>query len=89
MEDLSGIWEFTASEWSLEQADKYYETLLSSCQHIADNPLLGKNYKGISDELFGLKISRHIIFFRKRSKALIEITRILHEKMDIKNRISE
>jgi len=31
--------------------------LLENCQYIADNPNIGKNYDGIKDELFGLKVN--------------------------------
>ena len=76
-------------KWSEKQADKYYEMLLETCQHIADDPNVGKNYKGIKDDLFGLKANRHIIFYRKSIINPIEITRILHESMDLKNRMNE
>lgn len=55
VEDLNDIWEYTIEKWSEEQADKYYNLLLNSFQEIADNPGLGKNYKGVKKELFGLK----------------------------------
>lgn len=87
--DLNEIWEFTLEYWSENQADRYYEMLLDICQDIADNPELGKNYDGIKSELFGLKAIRHIIFYRKPDANPIEITRILHEQMDLKKRITE
>ena len=34
---------------------------------------LGKNYDGITNDLFGLKTNRHIIFYRKRINQPIEI----------------
>ena len=89
VEDLTRIWDYTFDKWSEKQADKYYEMLLENCQHIADDPNIGKNYGGIKDELFGLKANRHIIFYRKSNNNTIEITRILHEQMDLKNRINE
>lgn len=89
VEDLTGIWEYTIEKWSEHQADIYYNLLIDSCQEIANNPDLGKNYEGITNDLFGLKISRHIIFYRKRLNQPIEITRILHGQMDLKNRITE
>ncbi|MCF8360523.1 MAG: type II toxin-antitoxin system RelE/ParE family toxin [Prolixibacteraceae bacterium] len=89
VEDLSGIWEYTFDKWSELQANRYYEMLLKSFQDIADNPDLGKNYAGIILDLFGLKANRHIIFYRKSLNKPIEITRILHERMDLKNRITE
>ena len=89
VQDLNNIWDYTFETWSEYQADKYYEMLLSSCQDIADNPELGKNYTGITSKLFGLKANRHIIFYRKSINNPIEITRILHEQMDLKNRLAE
>lgn len=89
VEDLTGIWEYTIEKWSEQQADRYYNLLLDSFQDIANNPDLGKNYEGITNDLFGLKTSRHIIFYRKRINLSIEITRILHGQMDLKNRITE
>lgn len=89
VEDLTAIWKYTIEKWSEDQADKYYNLLLKGCQDIANNPELGKNYEGISNNLFGLKTNRHIIFYRKRIKQPIEITRILHGQMDLKRRISE
>ncbi|PKB00391.1 toxin ParE1/3/4 [Flavobacteriaceae bacterium MAR_2009_75] len=89
VEDLSKIWNYTFEVWSEKQADKYFDNLISNCQEIAENPDLGKNYDGISNHLLGLKTNRHIIFYRTLEKNYIEITRILHERMDLKKRISE
>ena len=89
VEDLSKIWVYTFEVWSEKQADKYYESLITNCQEIADNPELGKNYEGITKQLFGMKANRHIIFYRTDNKNYVEITRILHERMDLKKRITE
>lgn len=87
VEDLNGIWEYTFDTWSVEQADTYYTLLLDYCQKIADKPDLEKSYDGIRNDLFGLKVNRHIIFYRKIKTGMIEITRILHDRMDLGNRI--
>tara|TARA_R110001592_G_scaffold29666_2_gene107243 strand:- start:1018 stop:1317 length:300 start_codon:yes stop_codon:yes gene_type:complete len=89
VEDMSKIWEYTFEVWSENQADKYYEMLISSCQEIAENPHLGKNYEGITQSLFGMKTNRHIIFYRTINESHVEITRILHERMDLEKRITE
>jgi toxin ParE1/3/4 len=31
VEDLSKIWEYTLEVWSENQADKYYDMLISNC----------------------------------------------------------
>lgn len=89
VEDLAKIWEYTFEVWSEKQADKYYNTLISCCQEIADNPRLGKSYEGVTKSLYGIKTNRHIIFYRVLNENYIEITRILHERMDLKKRIDE
>lgn len=89
VEDLSNIWEYTLHKWSEKQADRYYKHLLERCQDIAEQPDLGKNYTGITNDLFGLKTNKHIIFYRKRVDQPIEITRILHGQMDLKKRVTE
>ncbi|MCK0126950.1 type II toxin-antitoxin system RelE/ParE family toxin [Gelidibacter sp. F2691] len=89
VEDLSKIWDYTFEIWSERQADIYYESLISDCQEVADNPHLGKNYNGITQNLLGIKSNRHIIFYRTLNDNYVEITRILHERMDLKKRINE
>ena len=89
VEDLSKIWDYTFEVWSEKQADKYYDGLISNFEEIVENPDLGKNYEGISKQLLGFKAYRHIIFYRTLDKNYVEITRILHERMDLKKRITE
>jgi toxin ParE1/3/4 len=89
VEDLTEIWNYTFDQWSEKQADIYYQILLANFLEIADDPNLGKNYDEITTDVFGLKINRHIIFYRKIQEKEIEITRILHGRMDLKNRIIE
>ena len=87
VEDLSEIWNYTFDYWSERQADIYYQLILENCQEIADKPDIGKNYEGIKNRLFGHRVGRHIIFYRKVNVNEVEITRILHEQMDLKSRI--
>lgn len=63
--------------------------LIESCQEIAEKPDLGINYFGVIDNLYGFKTRTHIIFYRCIENHEIEITRILHEQMDLKNRLDE
>jgi toxin ParE1/3/4 len=82
--DLSKIWDYTFEVWSERQADKYYETIISVCQEIANNEHKGKDYECIKENLFGVKSNRHIIFYRIIADNYIEVARILHERMDFK-----
>ncbi|SMO92649.1 toxin ParE1/3/4 [Saccharicrinis carchari] len=89
IDDLNDIWEYTFEKWSENQADKYYSTIKFACKAIGENPDLGKVYAGISRSLLGLKSGKHIIFYHLISENEIEVIRILHERMDLKNRLTE
>ncbi len=89
IDDLNDIWIYTFEEWSEKQADKYYATLEFACMQIGKNPELGKEYDGINHNLLGLRTGKHIIFYQVISKNEIEVIRILHEQMDLKNRLNE
>jgi toxin ParE1/3/4 len=87
--DLSDIWFYTLHKWSETQADKYYNEIKIACKEIGENPTIGKNYTDISEQLLGFKSGKHILFYHQISADEIEVIRILHESMDLKNRISE
>jgi len=89
IDDLSIIWDYTYEVWSESQADKYYFEPLEDCHELAKNHNLGKNYDDIIKEVFAYRSGQHIIFYRKLSKNEIEITRFLHSRMDLKNKIQE
>ena len=89
IDDLNNIWNYTIDKWSEKQADKYYASLNFACKQIGINPDLGKKYEKINSNLFGLRTGKHIIFYQIISEQEIEIIRILHERMDLKNRLIE
>lgn len=89
VKDLSDIWNYTFEAWSESQADKYYKLILNACAAIAEKPQQGKVYEEIQPELKGVKTSKYIIFYRIMEDKSIEITRILHERMDLKNNLKK
>lgn len=89
IDDLNNIWEYTFEKWSENQADKYYAMLKLACKEIGKNPEIGKQYNKITKNLLGLHSGRHIIFYQLVDDEEIEIIRILHERMHLKNRLNE
>ena len=85
--DLTDIWNYTYETWSEKQADYYYEQLVESFNKISSDPTCGKNYEGVIQSLYGLKVNKHIVFYRVLNSDEIEITRVLHERMDLKRRL--
>jgi toxin ParE1/3/4 len=85
---LNNIWNYTIQKWSENQAQKYYELIKLSCKEISKDPTIGKKYPKLGENLFGLKTGRHIIFYLLIPENEIEVVRILHERMDLKNNIN-
>lgn len=89
IEDLTLIWNYTFETWSENQADNYYNLLVDSFNEIASNPFLGKDYAIIKETIYGYMIGKHIVFYRTIEDTKIEIIRILHQQMNLKNRIQD
>ncbi|MDD3687911.1 MAG: type II toxin-antitoxin system RelE/ParE family toxin [Bacteroidales bacterium] len=85
IDDLDEIWHYTLNKWSEKQADNYYHDIKLACNQIATKPEIGKRYSQIRDSLQGVKSGRHIIFYQQTLSSEIEVIRILHEQMDLKN----
>ena len=83
IQDLEDIWNYTIDEWSENQADKYYFSLINSFNTIINNPKIGKNYNQIKSNLLGYLHNQHIIFYTILPNNDIEIIRILHGRMDL------
>ncbi len=89
VEDLTRIWDYTYEVWSENQADKYYELIISAFEEIAENPALGKSYERISKKILGFKVGKHLVFYRTLALKKVEIVRVLHARMDLKSRLKE
>ena len=87
VDDLSEIWDYTMETWSTRQAEKYYNLLLASCDDLANNAELGRNYDIVTKGILGFKSGEHIIFYSVLSKNVIEVLRILHGMMDLKSKL--
>jgi toxin ParE1/3/4 len=87
--DLINIWEFTLYNWLLEQADRYYNLIIDKINDICQKPDLGKNYNHVRKDYWGINIKSHIIFYKIDNQGMIEVIRILHQRMDLQRRINE
>ena len=86
--DLEKIWIYTYKTLSLEQADRYISQIIEEIEYISNKPENGKDFSDVRKNYMRTKAKSHFIFYRisKKTKS-IEIIRILHQQMDIKNRL--
>ena len=85
--DLNTIWLYTFENWSKMQADRYYNLLVDEIKFVSENFEYGKDFKSVRKGYRYIKVKSHLIFYKKNKEDVVEIVRILHEKMDIRNRI--
>lgn len=88
VDDLADIWNYTFEVWSENQADRYYQLLIDGFEHIAESPAIGRKYDEIENGLLGFHVAKHIIFYLVEDKE-VQIIRILHTQMDIRQHIDD
>ena len=89
-EDIENIWFYTAKTWSVEQADRYYNVIFDEIDYLAEYPFSGRDYGHIRNDYRCSIVKSHLIFYRlKKNEELVEIIRILHQSMDIEERLKD
>ena len=89
LEDINNIWIYTAENWSVEQADRYYNLIIDEIEYIVDKFDMARDFGKIRKSYKYSKVKSHLIFFKKDKTNEIEVVRVLHERMDIENRLAE
>jgi toxin ParE1/3/4 len=88
--DLEKIWLYTFENWSLEQANHYFDLIMDEIEYLSENPKSGKDYNEVRKGYFRSRVKSHFIFYRINLKEKkVEIIRILHQQMDIDSHINE
>jgi len=89
LEDINNIWIYTVENWSVEQADRYYNLIIDEIEYIVDNLDMAGDFEKIRKSYRYSKVKSHLIFFKKDKANEIEVVRVLHERMNIENRLAE
>jgi len=87
LKDLEDIWAFTYKKWSVDQADRYYNLIINEIEFVTSNPLSGRSMDHIKDGYRSSTVKSHLVFYKINPDKTIEIVRILHQKMDVLNRM--
>lgn len=85
--DLENIWFYGLATWSLDQADRYYQQLISMVVHLSEHPLHGKSEAVIIERLRSYPSDSHRIYYMPEDDGYITVVRILHQSMDVERHI--
>lgn len=87
-DDLESIWLYTIEHWSMEQADRYVNLILDGFDLIVNNPKDGRDFGHVRKGYFAANAGSHVIFYRtNEAVGEIEVVRVMHDRMDIENRL--
>jgi toxin ParE1/3/4 len=87
LEDIDKIWLYTLENWSLSQANHYYRLMYQEIEFIVEDFDGGKDIGKIRAGFRQAKVKSHLIIYKKAEDEMIEIVRVLHQMMDIPNRL--
>ncbi len=62
---------------------------MDEIEFIADNFEHGKSIEHVRTGYRQTKVKSHLIFYKKSSQGIVEIIRVLHQRMDIENRLND
>lgn len=86
-QDLKDIWLYTYETWGFDQAEKYYDQIISCCEAIGNGMAHSKTVEGLDYDIHVYKCERHYIFFLPHESLII--LAILHERMDFLQRLTK
>lgn len=88
--DLEKIWYYTLETWSRDQANHYLNLIFDQIDFLCAHPLSGDDYNKLRKGYRKARAQSHFIFYRINKQGdAIEIIRILHQMMDIDNRLND
>jgi len=85
--DLDHIWDYTKETWSEDQAERYLRALRDICTSLGSGGKVGRPADRFRPGYFRQAIGSHFIFYTVRKDGLVQVMRILHQRMDHASRL--
>jgi len=79
--DVDEIWDYTAENWGVDQAESYTRDIGDTCKELA----AGSRSSRPVDIREGYRkafVGSHVLFFKTEDAGRIVVMRVLHQKMD-------
>jgi len=81
--DLDGIWDYTVTQWGVDQAARYIRDIRDACSALARDERRSRPADDIRAGYRRAPVGAHVLFFRITPAGDIDIVRILHQRMDV------
>jgi toxin ParE1/3/4 len=81
--DLEQIWDYTHDQWRIEQAEAYLRELQGAIERAAANPQIGRACDEVGAGYRKLAAGSHTLFYRVSAEGVIDVVRVLHQRMDV------
>jgi toxin ParE1/3/4 len=81
--DLEQIWDYTNDHWGVDQAEEYLREVQRAIERAAANPRIGRDCDEIRPGYRKLAAGSHTLFYRVNAEGIIEVVRVLHQRMDV------
>lgn len=87
--DLENIWNYTARTWGDGQAEIYVLSIRAALDGLAEGKLLARSAEDIRPGYRKYAVGSHFLFFRLTDAGVIDVIRILHQRMDVPSRLHD
>ncbi|MCV7007536.1 type II toxin-antitoxin system RelE/ParE family toxin [Mycobacterium gordonae] len=85
--DLEQIWDCTCRRWDVDQANGYLRELQRAIELVAVNPKIGQSCEEIRHCYRKLAAGSHIPYFRVMPEGVVDVVRVLHQRIDVDRRL--
>ena len=79
--DLDELWDYTALQWGVDQAERYLRDIRGACDGLATGSRIVRTYPE-KDGYFRYPVARHVVFYFEVDGG-IRVMRVLHQRMDV------
>lgn len=78
--ELDSIARYTKEKWGVRQASLYINQLVAECEHLAENPRLGRRHGKLLPEIRRMECGSHVIYYEPQKDGIL-VGGILHKRM--------
>ena len=88
-QDFLEIGDYTRDRWSEAQAERYLRQILAMIAEIGSYPFSGSEVPSLRSGYRRRRCGSHLIFYVILKDGMVEVSRIIHERADLTDKLDE